>query len=236
MKRFLKRTFKVTFWVLAWILFPCATGLYFVWPGKICKDKMSKGWKIFWWILYAFISFGYIVMKLFVCCASYIMLTYEYSGPTIDRDSVSPAVYKTREDFYKLTGVAFPELEMVDSLFYDDGLINYWSEYKFVAKGGANKKFYKRLKNACKTDSSHWTYSEDSSSDYLYKGTGEPIVGDQKIYKYWIYPDKEPVDRSRGMCDRMVELDGEKVVDWDGNFISVEVLNDTIVLRQGWVR
>jgi hypothetical protein len=57
------------------------------------------------------------------------------------------------------------------------------------------------------------------------------------VYHYEIYPDEQPVDRSRGMCDRMVEgFDGEMVTDWDGTFISVDVVNGTIILREGWSR
>ena len=69
------------------------------------------------------------------------------------------------------------------------------------------------------------------------EGTGERMIGDQMVYHYEIYPDKEPVDRNRGMCDRMVEgFDGKMVPDWDGSYITVDVVNDTIILRNGWVR
>ena len=74
-------------------------------------------------------------------------------------------------------------------------------------------------------------------ADYFYRGTDEPIKEDESIYSYFIYPDQTPVDRSRGMCDRMVESsDGELTPDWDGDFVSVEIQKDTIVLRDGWLR
>ena len=58
-----------------------------------------------------------------------------------------------------------------------------------------------------------------------------------EYYSYRIYPDQKPVDRSRGMCDRMVKgYNDELTVDWDGSFVSVEIQNDTIVLRDGWLR
>jgi hypothetical protein len=39
------------------------------------------------------------------------------------------------------------------------------------------------------------------------------------------------------MCDRMVKMeDGSLVPDWDGGFISVNIENDTIYLKQGWLR
>lgn len=234
----MKKILKFTFWILAWVLFPIATGLYFIWPGKICKNKMSKGWKIFWWILYAVIAFVYATIKI-LFCLMFIAFAYGDDGESTITESATPANYRTSEDFYKLTGVEFPELEIVDSLFFDEHFppSNVWNEYRFVAKGGLKNDFYKRLKRACKTDFTHWSYSEGSISDYFYNGMGKPIIGDRKIYKYWIYPDSTPVDRSRGMCDRMVDIgEVKKVVDWDGHFISVEIHNDTIVLREGWVR
>lgn len=34
----------------------------------------------------------------------------------------------------------------------------------------------------------------------------------------------------------MVEgLDGEMVTDWDSTYITVDIVNDTIILRNGWV-
>lgn len=35
---------------------------------------------------------------------------------------------------------------------------------------------------------------------------------------------------------RMVEgFNGEKVTDWDGTYITVDIVNDTIILINGWV-
>ena len=171
----------------------------------------------------------------------FLTIGYGKEGFTasVSRDYVQASEYRTSEDFYKLTGVEFPELEMVDSLFFQDGGLptNHWREYKFVIKGGLSDKFRQHLKYACVTDSTHWTYTEGNVSDFYYEGTGERMIGDQKVYHYEIYPDKEPVDRSRGMCDRMVEgFDGKMVRDWDGGYIAVDVVNDTIILRNGWVR
>lgn len=216
----MKKLLKGIFWILAWVLFPIATGLYFIWPGNICKNKMSNGWKIFWWILYAVIAFVYATIKI-LFCLMFIAFAYGDDGKSTITESATPANYRTSEDFYKLTGVEFPELEIVDSLFLDESCImaNMWNEHKFIAKGRQRKSFYKRLKRACKTDSTHWNYSESG------------------IYNYFIYPDSTPVDKSRGMCDRMVDIgEVKKVVDWDGHFISVEIHNDTIVLREGWLR
>ena len=221
MKETLKATFKAAFWILSWILFPILTGLYFILPGKIFKNKMSKELKIFCWVIYAFLALPCVVIKIIVLCYVILLMSSGYDDPKIE-ESVTPASYRTSEDFYKLTGVKFPELEIVDSLYYDDGWhfpSNYWNEYKFVVKGGQSESFYKRLKRACKTDSTHWNYTEDG------------------VYKYGIFPDSTPVDRSRGMCDRMIELrNGNKLMDCMGSFISVEIHNDTIVLQEGNLR
>ena len=233
----MKKVLKVTFWIIALILFPITAGLYFIWPSKIYRDRISHNWKTFWWVIYAVLAFLGVASKVLICLTCFLM-TYEDSGPIISRDDVPAPEYRTSEDFYKLTGVEFPELEMVDSLFFQDGGFptSYWKEYKFVAKDGLSRSFYKSLERACETDSTHWHYAEGGSIyDYFYQIVGEPVIGDQMLYHYGICPDKEPVDRSRGMCDRMVEIDGEMIKDWDGTFISVDIVNDTIILREGWL-
>lgn len=232
----MKNVLKVAFWIIALILFPITAGLYFLWPSKIFRDRMSQYWTIFWWVIYAVLSFLGVASKVLICLTCFLM-TYEDSGPIISRDDVPAPEYRTSEDFYKLTGVKFPELEMVDSLFFQDGGFptSYWKEYKFVVKDGVSNRFNKRLEYACKEDSTHWHYGPIVNC--FYSVTDEEFVGDSMVYHYEIYPDEQPVDRSRGMCDRMVEgFDGEMITDWDGTFISVDIVNDTIILREGWVR
>ena len=234
----MKNVLKVLFWIIAIILFPISAGLYFIWPSRILKDRMSQNWQTFWWIIYAVQALIGIALKIFACLAL-ILMTYENVDPCVTRDNVPAPDYKTSEDFYKLTGIEFPELKMVDSLFFQDGGFptNHWKEYKFIAKDGLNDSFHKRLEQACETDSTHWSYTDGDIADYFYPSLGEPIIGNQMHYHYRIYPDQEPVDRSRGMCDRMVEgFDGKMVPDWDGSYITVDVVNDTIILRNGWVR
>ena len=210
----MKKALKVIFWIIAFVLFPIVAGLYFIWPSRLFKDKMNKGWRVLGWVIYAMLAKECIILKV----GLYLLLVCA-SGSGSLYDPISD--YQTSEDFYKLTGVEFPELEMVDSLYYDDMCLNpnTYHEYKFVVKE-VNKNFYRRLASACKSDSTHWRYNEA-----------------EDIYSYWIYPDQHPVDRSRGMCDRMVKReDGRLTEDWDGDFISVDVQRDTIILRKGWVR
>jgi len=231
---------RLVLWIILLILFPYAAGLFLLWPSNLLKDRMPRGWKIFCWVIYAPIGLSFVVLKLFAFVWVIAMCADPNAWqPYITHENISAPEYRTAEDFYKLTGVEFPELEMVDSLFYDEGIITSctWHEYKFVAKEGLDEDFFKRLDHACQTDSTHWGLRTGSIGDYFYRGTGEPIKEDESMYSYFIYPDQTPVDRSRGMCDRMVTMDDGSVVnDWDGSFISVEIQKDTIVLRDGWLR
>ena len=231
---------RLVLWIILLILFPYAAGLFLIWPSNLFKDRMPKGWKIFCWVIYAPIGLSFVVLKLFLYLWIIAMVADPDAWkPCITHENISAPEYRTAEDFYKLTGVEFPELEMVDSLFYDEGIIwsCTWHEYKFVAKDGLDDEFLNRLDLACQTDSTHWNHSTGSMADYFYNGTGESIKEGESIYTYFIYPDQTPVDRSRGMCDRMVTMDDGSVVnDWDGSFISVEIQKDTIVLRDGWLR
>lgn len=233
---------RLILWIVLLILFPFAVGLLLIWPSNLFKDRMPKGWKIFCWTIYAPIGLSFVVLKmlLYIWCISMVVNPDAAWEPCITREGISAPEYRTAEDFYRLTGVEFPELEMVDSLFYEDGgfpTACTWHEYKFVAKDGLNEEFFNRLNHACQTDSTHWGLRTGSIGDYFYRGTGESIKEGESIYSYFIYPDQTPVDRSRGMCDRMVTRDDGTIVnEWQGSFISVEIQKDTIVLRDGCLR
>ena len=127
--------------------------------------------------------------------------------------------YHNADDLQKVTGVEFPEVVPVDSFCRDGGLAAYETEVKFVPLKPLDKDFFHRLDRACKADSCCW--SKDSSG-----------------YKYFIYPEAIPFDRTKGMHRRMVGEDGKKVPDWDGSYISVfvPIEGDTIILCDGWIR
>ena len=128
--------------------------------------------------------------------------------------------YHNADDLRKATGVKFPEIIPVDSLYSDGGLAGYNTNVKFVSVKPLDKDFYCRLDQACKTDSCCW--SKDSTG-----------------YKYYICPEATPFDRTKGMQWRMVDDGyGNKVPDWDGDYISVfiPIKGDTIILDYGWTR
>ena len=221
MMNILRRALRITALIIALIAFPVTTILYLIWPSRLFKERMSKGWRQFWWAIYVTIAICNVTLKVAVFVVYRVFNTAD-TTPVITREGVCPATYRSCEDFYKLTGVEFPELEMVDSLYYDDMWINpnTYYEYKFVAKEGLSRSFYRGLDQACESDPTHWQSDKERA-----------------IYEYCIYPDTTPVDRSRGSCDRMVTMDdGSEVIDWDGSYIAVEIRSDTIILREGWSR
>lgn len=125
--------------------------------------------------------------------------------------------YHNADDLRKVTGVEFPEIVPVDSFCSDRGLGGYETQIAFVPAKPLDKDFFYRLDQACKTDSCCWR--KDS-------------IG----YFYHIYPEAIPFDRTKGMHRRMVDVDGKKVPDWDGTYISVfvPIKGDTIILNDGW--
>ena len=127
--------------------------------------------------------------------------------------------YHNADDLRKVTGVEFPEIVPVDSFCSDGGLAGYETQIAFVPAKPLDKDFFYRLDQACKTDSCCWR--KDS-------------IG----YFYHIYPEAIPFDRTKGMHRRMVDVDGKKVPDWDGTYISVivPIKGDTIILNDGWTR
>lgn len=128
--------------------------------------------------------------------------------------------YSTAADLRKVTGVEFPEVTPVDSLFHDEGWLSY-TMIKFVPTKGFTEKDFQRLDRACTEDSCCW--SKDSLG-----------------YHYEIYPER-PLDRTKGSHRRTVEMENEdgtktRVPDWDGDYVSVFIplKGDTITLEDGW--
>ena len=172
-------------WGVALIAFPVTTILYLIWPSRLFKERMSKGWRQFWWALYGTIAVWNVILKIAVLVVFRVFNTAD-TTPVITREGVCPATYRSCEDFYKLTGVEFPELEMVDSLYYDDMCINpnTYYEYKFVAKEGLSRSFYRDLDQACESDPAHWQSDKERA----------------------IYPSPPPADAARGRTPPSISL------------------------------
>ncbi len=126
--------------------------------------------------------------------------------------------YHTATDMKKITGVDFPEVNLVDSSFYEDWNLSEVT-MKFVPAVPLKKNFFSRLEKACVDDSCCW--QKDSLG-----------------YHYFIFQE-QPIDRTQGTHIRQVEIaDGEMTDDWDGDFIFVSVpfKGDTILVKNGWSR
>lgn len=130
--------------------------------------------------------------------------------------------YHNADDLRKVTGVEFPEIVPVDSFYADGGLAGYGTQIEFVPAKPLDKDFFYRLDQACKTDSCCW---RKDSTGYFYEIFPE-------------YTEAIPFDRTKGMHRRMVDVDGKKVPDWDGTYISVfvPIKGDTIILNDCYTR
>ena len=162
-------------------------------------------------------SLGIIGLPLLLVVPLYFVSNVFSGGDTYVPTSIH---YHNADDLRKVTGVEFPKIVPVDSLYSDGGLAGYNTNVEFVSVKPLDKEFYCRLDQACKTDSCCW--SKDSTG-----------------YKYDIYPEAIPFDRTKGMHRRMVDDGhGNKVSDWDGSYISVfvPIKGDTIILNYGWTR
>lgn len=238
MKKF--RLNNIALWVVGLVFFPIAVGLLMIWPSRILKDTMKKGWKILWWAIYTPVA-AWLAFTKVCCIVLLVSLALNPSGleSGISRTDVEAPAYKSADDFYRLTGVRFPELKLVDSLSYTDGGLssNWWNEYVFVAEDELDESFFIRLEIACEEDSKHWSSVNGGAYSYFGEGGYDYVPEDKMVYEYFIYPDVTPVDRTEGDCDRMVEIEDDKwIEDWDGRFLSVNVYKDKIILRDGWLR
>ena len=181
-----------------------------------CSEENIAIGKIKDWLSSLKWSFGIIIatmpIQLIILFAVALALSDGTGVPThID--------YHNADDLQKVTGVEFPEIVPVDSIYSDGGLAGYNTNIKFIPVKPLDKDFFYRLDQACKTDSCCW--KKDSTG-----------------YRYDIYPEAIPFDRTKGMHRGMVDVDGKKVPDWDGTYISVfvPIKGDTIILNDGWTR
>ena len=125
--------------------------------------------------------------------------------------------YHTAADLKRITGVDFPDVTPVDSTYHDDFCIKE-TTIKFVPRRPLSKTFFNTLRPACAADPCCWEKEDDG-------------------YRYYILPEL-PIDRPKGTHIRQVEINGEMVNDWDGDFIDVFIpfKGDTIYVKDGWAR
>ena len=186
-------------WYLCWALFP------FPLIAHPQRFGVIKSWLLFL-VSPCMMSVYYAALLLFA-----LILSMGYTSFGVP----SSIPYHNADDLRKITGIEFPAIIPVDSI-YKDGYALTETTIKFVPKKTLSVNFFRSLDMACKDDSCCW--SKDS-------------IG----YYYNIYPER-PIDRTKGTHMRQVEVDGEMRDDWDGDFISVRIplKGDTIYVSEGW--
>lgn len=245
MKRY-QKVLETLGWILALLFFPVIGLIFWIFRMRNLKKKnpeMKRGYM--WWAFGVAGAVWFVIALPFAFFIALVIANPEDFSPSLHKtDGLSQ--YGSAEGLYKLTGVEFPEVTMIDAYDYMDGGLpsTHWDEHKFTIKPSDAPGLHRRLERACITDPTHWEILDEPS--YMrcevlgYMGRNahkEYAENPSKIYWYFIYPDSTSVDRSNGMCDRMVEMDdGTMTMDWDGTFVSVEVQNDTIWIREGWLR
>lgn len=192
---------------LWWALFPFLLPWYAKKQGVINHKWKSR--------LLALLS----PLGLYIILMILLFIAFCISVDRNENGVPSETPYHTAFDLQKATGVEFPEVVQVDSVWHDD----FWNNYvrvKFVPKKPLTKKFFKKLDRACKEDSCCWRKKEVDS-----------------CYYYDIYPER-PLDRTKGSHRRLIDLDGKSVPDGDGDYVSVIVpfKGDTIIIEDGWIR
>lgn len=170
---------------------------------------IKKGWKRWLIVLFSpFWSFCFFMVILAVFCMEMDQCDYYVPAGTD---------YHTAHDIEVATGVEFPEVIPVDSSALNSWSNNY-TRVRFIPKKPLTRQFFKQLDRACKEDSCCWR--KDSLG-----------------YVYLIYPER-PLDRTKGTHTRRVEVRGEMIPDWDGDYVRVivPIVGDTITVEDGWYR
>lgn len=196
--------------VLLWTFFP----VLFPYVAKK-HEVIKKSWKS--WLL-VFVS----PPVWAVCLIALFMIAIDGAMGRVDRGVPTSIHYHTKEDLQRVTGVRFPEVTPVDSMFETGWNLN-CTRIKMVPKHILTTADFVQLEKACREDSCCWR--RDS-------------VG----YHYYICPEY-PIDRTKGTHWRKIELkkqDGttEMVDDMEGDYLSVFVplTGDTITVEDGWIR
>lgn len=246
MKKSTQEIIEALGWILTMLILPILGLIFWIFRMRNLKKKnpeMTRGYM--WWAFGAAGAVWFLILFPIVFFIALVIANPEDFTSSLNKTEET-SQYGSAEGLYKLTGVEFPEITMIDACLYVDAGLpqNYWYEHKFAVSPGDARSLHRRLERACVTDSTHWgildtpSYMRCEVLGHMGRNAHEEYAANpSKIYWYFIYPDSTSVDRSRGMCDRMVEKDdGSLTMDWDGSFVSVEVQNDTIWIREGWLR
>lgn len=210
--RLAKKIIETVLWIIVGVFLPIVSIV--LWIPRLChlviKHRGER--RLYKWLMSIFLVIMNLLWAILILLAVAAAM-FVSPSPSISRENVGAAEYGSPEKLYELTGVSFPDITPVDSLQYNMYGVDpvEWTEHKYVLSDGIDEEFYKVLEEACVSDSEHWEIT-DYIVPYFY--TGQKIGGEGKIYHY----------------ERATPPETGK-----SYFISVDVQNDTIWLRKGYI-
>lgn len=237
MKKSVQKVLEVAGWTLAMLFIPIVSLIFWIFRMQSLKKKNPEMKRGYMWWAFGIASTAWFIFLLPVALFMALLITDPEGFSSSFNKTEELSQYGCAEGLYKLTGVEFPEVAMIDAHMYVDAGIpsRYWYEHKFAIKPSDMQSLHSRLEQACVSDSTHWeildgpSYQRTEVSWLMGRNADDEYAANPaKVYWYLIYPDSTSVDRSLGMCDRVNDI--------DGSFVSVEVQNDTIWIREGWLR
>lgn len=206
------RILEVSLWVIAAVLLPVISIIPWIFRIRNLKKKNPGQNRLYMWAVFVFMMIVNILYAglFFLAIIAGIVVS---PSASISRENVSVSEYGTTEKLYELTGIMFPDIAPVDSLQYNMWGVDpiEWTEHKYVFSGSPDESFYKSLENACTQEPEHWKIM-DYIKPYYYMGI--KIGTEDKVYHY---EKSTPPETGKSY------------------FISVDVQNDTIWLRKGYI-
>ncbi len=157
---------------------------------------------------------------ILVGITSFLLTELVEASETVVNGPVDHVYFHNSAELERITGVGFPEVELVDSSYTADLVFGqgYWYiTEKFIPQNRGIGSFEERLKNACEHDE---CWNEDDGSYYFHVFTEHFCEFDRSIHG-----------------PRMYEMDDGTIVKyWQGYYLEVNVpaQMDTIEVKYGW--
>ena len=207
------RILEISLWVIAAVLLPVISIIPWIFRIRNLKKKNPGQNRLYMWAVFVFMMIVNILYAGILFLAIIAGAIVGSPSPSISRENVSISEYGTAEKLYELTGIMFPDIAPVDSLQYNMWGVDpiEWTEHKYVFSDSPDESFYKSLENACTQEPEHWKIM-DYIKPYYYMGI--KIGTEDKVYHY---EKSTPPETGKSY------------------FISVDVQNDTIWLRKGYI-
>lgn len=215
-KKIINRGLEILFWIVAALFMPIVNIVLWILRMRNLKVESPDRGRGYMWVIFAFVVLGNI---LSFCMALLVMVAlagFAQPSASISRENVRATEYGTAEELYRLTGVRFSDIVAVDSLQYNMYGVDpmEWIEHKYVFADGPDESFYELLEEACVSGPGSWEVSGDAVTPYFYLDVRAGLKDKAYRYNWYEYDYSESPRR--------------------GNFIWVEVQQDTVWVREGY--